>query len=292
MIVSEVAGTTRDAIDLPLEVGGRKLVLVDTAGMRRQAKVSDSVEYYTVLRSQRAVERADVALVVCDAQDGVTTQDMRIAELAMQEGCATLLALNKWDLWPMTEDDLDHERAKVLRKLRLRPKVARSARKGGRNVERVLKEAIALGDLRRERIPTPELNRFLAEAVDPRSRPRSQGHRLKLLYIAQIESRPPRFALQVNNRARMTRDYGYYIENRLRKRFGLDGVPVIIDVRERKQRRSERGERRRGRARPPARRRSRPSAAVALRRGVVRARGGSGGEVSATRPRRRRARSR
>jgi GTP-binding protein len=240
VIVSEVAGTTRDAIDLPLDVDGRKLVLVDTAGMRRQAKVSDSVEYYTVLRSQRAVERADVALVVCDAQDGVTTQDMRIADLAMQEGCATLLALNKWDLAPMTEDDLDHERAKVLRKLRLRPKVATISAQGGRNVERVLKEAIALGDLRRERIPTPELNRFVAEAVDGRQPPARQGHRLKLLYLAQIGTRPPRFALQVNNRARMTRDYGYYIENRLRKRFGLDGVPVIIDVRERKQRRSER----------------------------------------------------
>ena len=240
VIVSEVAGTTRDAIDLPLEVDGRKLILVDTAGMRRQAKVSDSVEYYTVLRSQRAVERADVALVVCDAQDGVTTQDLRIAELAMQEGCATLLALNKWDLCPMTEDDLDHERAKVLRKLRLRPKVATISASGGRNVERVLGEAIALGDLRRARIPTPALNRFLAEAVDQRQPPARQGHRLKLLYLAQIESRPPRFALQVNSRQRMTRDYGFYIENKLRKRFGLDGVPVIIDVRERKQRRSER----------------------------------------------------
>jgi GTP-binding protein len=240
VIVSEVAGTTRDAIDLPLEVGGRQLVLVDTAGMRRQAKVADSVEYYTVLRSQRAVERADVALVVCDAQDGVTTQDMRIAELAMQEGCATLLALNKWDLRPMTEDDLEHERAKVLRKLRLRPKVMTISAAGGRNVERVLKEAIALGDRRRERIPTPELNRFLAEAVDRRQPPARQGHRLKLLYMAQIGTRPPRFALQVNSRTRMTRDYGYYIENQLRKRFGLDGVPVIIDVRERKQRRSER----------------------------------------------------
>ena len=240
VIVSEVAGTTRDAIDLPLEVDGRKVVLVDTAGIRRQAKVSDSVEYYTVLRSQRAVERADVALVVCDAQDGVTTQDMRIAELAMQEGCATLLALNKWDLRPMTEDDLDHERAKVLRKLRLRPKVATISAQGGRNVERVLNEAIALGDLRRARIPTPELNRFLAEAVDARQPPARQGHRLKLLYLAQIETRPPRFALQVNSRQRMTRDYGFYIENKLRKRFGLDGVPVIIDVRERKQRRSER----------------------------------------------------
>ena len=98
MIVSDVAGTTRDAIDLPLEVDGRRLVLVDTAGIRRQAKVTDSVEYYTVLRSQRAVERADVALVICDARDGVTSQDLRIAELAMKEGCATLLALNKWDL--------------------------------------------------------------------------------------------------------------------------------------------------------------------------------------------------
>ncbi len=240
VIVSDVAGTTRDAIDLPLEVDGRKVVLVDTAGMRRQAKVSDSVEYYTVLRSQRAVERADVALVVCDAQDGVTTQDMRIADLAMQEGCATLLALNKWDLHPLTEDDLDHERAKVLRKLRLRPKVATISASSGRNVERVLKEAIALGDLRRERIPTPALNRFLAEVVDQRQPPARQGHRLKLLYLAQIETSPPRFALQVNSRQRMTRDYGFFIENRLRKRFGLDGVPVIIDVRERKQRRSER----------------------------------------------------
>ena len=111
MIVSEVAGTTRDAIDLPLEVEGRRIVLVDTAGLRRQAKVSDSVEYYTTLRSQRAVERADVALVVCDAHDGVTAQDLRIAELAMKEGCATALVLNKWDVAAMDEADLDHERA-------------------------------------------------------------------------------------------------------------------------------------------------------------------------------------
>ena len=91
------------------------------------------------------------------------------------------------------------------------------------------------------RIERPELNRFLAEALDARQPPQKQGHRLKLLYIAQIETRPPRFALQVNNRNKMTRDYAYYLENRLRSRFGLDGVPVIIDVRERKQRRSERG---------------------------------------------------
>ena len=240
VIVSDIAGTTRDAIDLPVEVDERRLVLVDTAGIRRQAKVTDNVEYYTVLRSQRAVERADVALVICDARDGVTSQDLRIAELAMKEGCATLLALNKWDLAPMTEDDLDHERAKVGNKLRLRPKVMTISAQGGRNVTRVLAEAITLGDRRRERIPTPALNRFLAEAIDARQPPAKQGHRLKMLYLAQIETRPPRFALQVNNRNKMTRDYAYYLENRLRARFGLDGVPVIIDVRERKDRRSER----------------------------------------------------
>ena len=98
VIVSDVAGTTRDAIDMPLLVGERRLTLIDTAGMRRQSKVADSVEYYTALRSQRAAERADVALVVCDATDGVTAQDLRIAELAMKAGCATAIVLNKWDL--------------------------------------------------------------------------------------------------------------------------------------------------------------------------------------------------
>ena len=240
VIVSDVAGTTRDAIDLPIEFDGREIVLVDTAGMRRQAKVSDSVEYYTVLRSQRAVERADVALVVCDARDGVTTQDMRIAELAMKAGCATLLVLNKWDLRPMDEAGLDHERAKVLRKLRLRPKVMTVSALSGRNVQRVMQEAVALGDLMRARIPTPELNRFLADALDRRQPPAKQGHRLKMLYLAQIETRPPRYALQVNNRNKMTRDYAFYLENQLRKRFGFDGVPLIIDIKERKRRRSER----------------------------------------------------
>jgi GTP-binding protein len=238
--VSEVAGTTRDAIDLPLEVDGRKLVVVDTAGLRRQAKVSDSVEYYTTLRSQRAVERADVALVVCDAHDGVTSQDLRIADLAMREGCATAIVLNKWDVAALDEGDLDHERARVAQKLRLRPKVLTASAKTGRNVGRLLIEAINLGDRMHNRIPTPLLNRFLAEVTQARQPPAKQGHRLKLLYIAQFETAPPRFSIQVNSRNRVTRDYAYFVENRLRARFGMDGVPVIIDFHERKQRRSER----------------------------------------------------
>ena len=234
MIVSEVAGTTRDAIDLPLEVDGRRLIVVDTAGMRRQSKVSESVEYYTTLRSQRAAERADVALVVCDANDGVTAQDMRVAELAMQSGCATAIVLNKWDTAEMDESDLDHERAKVANKLRLRPRVLTASALTGRNVERLLKEVLALGDRMQGRIPTPELNRFIGEVVQARQPPAKQGHRLKLLYAAQIGERPPRFAIQVNSRQRVTRDYAYFVENRLRARFGMDGVPLIIDFIERK----------------------------------------------------------
>jgi GTP-binding protein len=239
VIVSDVAGTTRDAIDLPFIYEGRDLVLVDTAGMRRQAKVTESVEYYTVLRSQRAAERADVALVVCDAQDGVTSQDLRIAELAMGAHCATALILNKWDV--AGEDaDIDHERARVKNKLRLRPKVLTVSATTGRHVQRVLQEAVALGDRMRTRIPTSDLNRFLAETVEARQPPAKQNHRLRLLYMAQIGERPPRFAISVNSRNRVTRDYAYFVENRLRERYGFAGVPLVIDFNERKQRRSER----------------------------------------------------
>ncbi len=246
VIVSEQAGTTRDAIDMPLLVGDRRLTLVDTAGMRRQSKVADSVEYYTALRSQRAAERADVALVVCDATDGVTAQDLRIAELAMKAGCATALVLNKWDLVAPDEDgeqpiDVDHERARVAEKLRLRPRVLTASARNGRNVARLLEEAIALGDRMAARIPTAELNRFLSEATQARQPPvgtrrGAAGHRLKLLYMAQIGERPPRFAIQVNSRGRVTRDYAYYLENRLRARYALDGIPLIIDFVERGQR--------------------------------------------------------
>jgi GTP-binding protein len=178
---------------------------------------------------------------VCDAVDGVTSQDLRVAELAMQSGCATALVLNKWDL--AGELDLEHERARVASRLRLRPRVLTASATTGRNVARVLAEAIALGDRMRERIPTPELNRFLADLVAARQPPARQGQRLKLLYMAQIGARPPRFSVQVNHRRRLTRDYAYFLENRLRARYRLEGVPLVIDFAERGRRRSEREER-------------------------------------------------
>jgi GTPase len=166
----------------------------------------------------------------------------------MKAGCATAIVLNKWDLQGGEADadqpvllDLDHERARVASKLRLRPRVLTVSAKTGRHVARLLNEAIELGDRMAGRIPTPELNRFLSEATQARqppvgSRRGADGHRLKLIYMAQIGQRPPRFAIQVNSRGRVTRDYAYYLENRLRARYSMDGIPLIIDFVERGQR--------------------------------------------------------
>jgi GTP-binding protein len=237
VIVSATPGTTRDAIDTPFAVGDRALMLIDTAGLRRGARVSDSLEYYTALRARRAAERADVALVICDAAQGLTAQDLRVAELAMKADCATAIVLNKWDLRegdPQAAPhglELERMRARVAAKLRQRPHVLTASALTGRHVSRVIGEALSLGERMTMRVPTAELNRFLAECVQERQPPRGGrgAQRLKLLYMAQIGVRPPRFAIQVNSRARVSRDYAYFLENRLRTRLGMAGVPLIID---------------------------------------------------------------
>jgi GTP-binding protein len=226
VIVSDRAGTTRDAIDTELEVDSRRVVLVDTAGLRRRSKVAGSVDYYAQLRSERAVERAEVALVVCDAADGVTAEDLRVAELAMRAGCATLLVLNKWDI---THTDIDDARARVARKLRLRPAVITCSATRGRNVGNLLPKALELADRAGQRIPTPELNRFVADVVAKHPPPARRGKRLKLYYAAQVGERPARIAIQVNDRKLIVRDWAYHLENRLREEYGLEGVPVVID---------------------------------------------------------------
>jgi GTP-binding protein len=226
VIVSEEAGTTRDSIDTHVEVDGRPLILVDTAGLRRRGKVAGTVDWYAQLRSERAAERADVALVVCDASEGVTSDDFRVAELAMKSGCATVIVLNKWDI----EDvDLEFTRARVEQKLRLRPRVMTASAKTGRGVKRLLDEALALSERVTQRIATPELNRFLADLQATRDPPAVRGKRLRLYYMSQYGVRPPRFAVQVNDRALLTRSYAFFLENRLRGRYGLEGVPLVID---------------------------------------------------------------
>ena len=246
VIVSEEAGTTRDAIDTVAAIDGRPLILVDTAGLRRRWKIAGTVAYYAQLRSERAAERADVAIVVCDASEGLTTEDLRVAELAMRSGCATLVALNKWDV---ARADLEDVRARLQRRVRLRPPLIACSAKTGRAVPDLLRAAVALADRRAERIPTPALNRFLADVVAVTPPPAKRGRRLRLYYIAQIETAPPRFAVQVNDRRLISRDWAYHLENRLREANSLDGVPLIIDYVPRK-RRQKRGGRARKRSAP------------------------------------------
>ncbi len=226
VIVSEVAGTTRDAIDTEVEVDGRRIVLVDTAGLRRRSKVAGTVDHYAQLRTERAIERADVAIVVCDASEGVRSEDLKVGEMAMKAGCATLMVMNKWDI---SEADIDDTRARVARKMRLRPDVVTCSAKTGRNVAGLLSRAAELADRASQRIPTPALNRFVAEVVTTTPPPSRRGRRLKLLYAAQIEVSPPRFSIQVNDRRLIFREWAYHLENRLREAYGLEGVPLVID---------------------------------------------------------------
>jgi GTPase len=226
VIVSDMAGTTRDAIDTELEVEGRRVILVDTAGLRRRSKVAGTVDYYAQLRSERAVERADVAIVVCDAAEGVTSEDLRVAEMAMHAGCATLFVLNKWDIG---ETDIDDARIRVARKSRLRPSVITASATRGRNVGTLLPKALELADRAASRIPTPELNKFVAQVVGKTPPPAKRGRRLRLYYSAQIGTSPPRVAIQVNDRKLIGRDWAYHLENRMREAYGLEGVPLIID---------------------------------------------------------------
>ena len=230
VIVSEIPGTTRDSIDTALEFDGRGVTLIDTAGIRRRTKVAGTIDYYAQLRSERAAERADVAILVCDAGEGVTSEDLRIAELAMRSGCATVAALNKWDLAEEPEELLRTSRARLAKRIRQRPPVIAASAKTGRAVPKLLATAIELADKRAERIPTPELNRMVADVVAKRPPPQRRGKRLRLYYAAQVGTRPPRIAIQVNDRRLITRDWAYHLENRLREAYELEGVPLVIDL--------------------------------------------------------------
>ena len=226
VIVSERAGTTRDPVDTEIELDGERITLVDTAGLRRRGKVAGTVGYYAQLRSERAAERADAAIVVCDASEGITAEDLRVGELAMRSGCATVLALNKWDIG---RTDLEDARARAHRKLRLRPPLLACSALTGRGVGAVLREALALAKRSADRIPTPELNRFVSAVVADRPPPQRHGRRLRLYYAAQVGRRPPRIAIQVNDRRLISRDWGFHFENRLRDAYSLQGVPLVID---------------------------------------------------------------
>jgi len=226
LIVSEIPGTTRDAIDTVLQRGDRTFVLVDTAGLRRKRRHRQGIEYYSELRALEAAERADVALVLIDAAQGIVDQDLHVADIARKADCATLIVLSKWDI---SEVKIEEVRGQLRRRLRQRPAFIAVSAKSGRGIDRLLDAVEELFDRYIARVPTPALNNVLADLRNERQPPSKNGKRLNLLYAAQIHERPPRFRIFVNDPTLVTRDYGYWVENELRERFGLDGVPVSID---------------------------------------------------------------
>ena len=226
VIVSDVPGTTRDAIDTVLRRGETTFVLVDTAGLRRKRRQRQGIEYYSELRALQAAERADVALVVVDAGEGVVDQDLAVADVARKAQCSTLVVLAKWDIATVTIEEV---RPRLEARLRQRPPLVAVSAKTGRGVARLLDRVESLFAKHAARLSTGELNRFLRELRDVRQAPSRNGKRLNVLYGTQVSARPPRFRLFVNDPSLITRDYGYWFENRLRERFDLAGVPVSID---------------------------------------------------------------
>ena len=230
VVVHDAPGTTRDPIDTLIKVGDQPVVLIDTAGLRRRGQMRDGVEHYSQIRALQSAERSDVAIVVCDATEGLTDSDLSAVDRSARAHCATLLVINKWDL---AQPDLEHIRGRLRSKSRQRPPIEVCSAMTGEGLHRILPAALRLEERFGARISTRELNTALRELAAERPGPRRGPRQLSLRYLVQTGERPPTFRLEVNDRSLMTRDYGFWLENRLRQRFDLDGVPLIIEVKTR-----------------------------------------------------------
>jgi GTP-binding protein len=226
LIVSEIAGTTRDAVDVPWEAAGRSFVLVDTPGLRRRARiVPGSLEQWVARRSTAAIRRAEVAVLVLDAQEGCTDQDKRIAGLVLDRGRAAVVVLNKADLLPGDPQPLLDQVRSAMPFLAFAPLLVCSARTG-RGVAALPPAIAAAGDSYRRRISTAALNEWLRATVALQPPPPAAGKPVRIYYAAQIGTRPPTVALVTNRRGAIPETYARYLENRLRDRFGLEGTPI------------------------------------------------------------------
>lgn len=230
VVVHDRPGTTRDPIDTLIEVDGRQVVLTDTAGLRKRGKMREDVEHYSQIRALEAADRSDVALVVCDATEGITDADLRAVDEAAKAHCATILVMNKWDL---AQPDMDHLRGLLRAKSRQRPTIEVCSAVSGEGLHRLLPAALRLYAKYTRRIPTRELNTAIRELAEERPGPRRGKRRLSMRYLVQTSEAPPVLRLDVNDRTLMTRDYGFWLENKLRQRFDLDGVPIVLQVRDR-----------------------------------------------------------
>ncbi len=234
VIVSDIPGTTRDAIDTPAEIDGGKYVIIDTAGIRRKSRVSDSLERYSVIRALSAIRRCDVALIVIDTTMEVTEQDTKIAGLVHEEGKGSILVMNKWDTIEKQTNTMNKYRQRLMNDLSFMtyaPSVFISA-KTGQRVERILELVKFVYQQCTFRISTGVLNDCLADAIAVNEPPSDKGRRLKILYGTQVSVKPPTFVLFVNDPDLMHYSYKRYLENYLRKTFGLEGTPLHIILRE------------------------------------------------------------
>ena len=237
VIVSPAAGTTRDAIDTELTVGADKYVLIDTAGMRRRKKVDEGLERYSVMRSLLAVRRADVVLIVCDAAEGITEQDVKIAGYVHEQGKPSVVVMNKWDLVSKdtyTKDKFDKRLREELKFMDYFRSVYVSAATGKR-VDTILGECRRVLANSRRRIATGLLNDVLTEAVRTGEPPSRKGSKLKIYFITEVSVSPPTFVLKVNDPELMHFSYLRYLENALRRAFDFDGTPIKLIVRRNKE---------------------------------------------------------
>ena len=235
VIVSEIAGTTRDAIDTPFENEKGKYVFIDTAGIRRRSRIDDRIEKFSVLRSEMAIERADVCLVMIDAREGVTEQDTKIAGLAHEAGKASIIVVNKWDLVEKDSSTMDRMRREIQRDLAFMayaPILFISAQTGQR-VERLFDLINYVYEQASMRVTTGMLNNVLADATMRMQPPSDKGKRLKIYYMTQASVRPPTFICFCNDAELFHFSYQRYLENRIRAVFGLEGTPIRLIIRER-----------------------------------------------------------
>ena len=229
-IVSEIPGTTRDTVDTTIEREGRSILLVDTAGIRRRGSVERGIEQYALLRTVHALERSDVAVVLIDATEGVTAQDVHIAGYAIDAGVGMVLALNKWDAVDASEEHTARVQAEVAREFHFAPWLGHRfvSAKTGRGVEEVLADAVAIVDRRRTHVPTAQLHRILTDAVAAHPPPTHRGHAVRIHHITQARAETPTFVCFADRPDAIHFSYRRYLENRLRERIDLTGTPVRL----------------------------------------------------------------
>ena len=234
VIVSNVAGTTRDAIDSEFENEHGKYVFIDTAGIRRKSKVNENIERYSVMRSKLAIERADVCLLLIDATEGVTDQDAKIAGEAHESGKGVIIVINKWDALEKDNGTLEKYKKEVYEKLSYlsyAPIIFISA-KTGQRINKLFEMINLVASQNAIRIPTATLNQIINEAVAVRQPPTDRGRRLKILYATQASTKPPTFVIFVNVKKLFHFSYQRYLMNQIRNEFGLTGTPIRFIVRE------------------------------------------------------------